>query len=144
MEVNKNAPLVHSESIEIEAPIQEVWEVLTDFAHWPEWNKSIVSMDMHGPLQVGTNFFWKSGSSRLHSKIVAIESGRMIAWAGATMGIKAVHVYRFRSEDDKTIVTTEESWEGWSTVLFRGSLRKVLARSLREGLERLKVATEVP
>ena len=32
-------------SVEIDAPAERVWDVLVDFAHYPEWNPLITSVD---------------------------------------------------------------------------------------------------
>ncbi len=46
-------PFVIETSIEIDAPPEVVWIVLTDFAAYPEWNPSLVGMT--GELEAGHN-----------------------------------------------------------------------------------------
>ena len=66
----------------------------------------------------------------------------LIAWTGATFGIKAKHVYRLEPRNGVTLVHTEESYEGGVTRLLRGSLQKTLDKALSDGLRYLKAETE--
>src|SRR2546422_9431713 len=38
--------------VEIDAPVERVWEILTDFERFPEWNRFI--RRIHGKMQVGS------------------------------------------------------------------------------------------
>lgn len=39
--VNQNAPVISKNQIEINAPIDRVWETLTDIKNWPQWQKAV-------------------------------------------------------------------------------------------------------
>src|SRR3954464_14790620 len=47
--------------VEIAAPPDVVWEVLTGFEQWPQWNPEVKSMSIDGPVAPGTEFRWKAG-----------------------------------------------------------------------------------
>jgi hypothetical protein len=47
--------------IQIAAPPEIVWEVLTDFDRWQDWNPEVKSMSFDGPLAPGAMFRWKAG-----------------------------------------------------------------------------------
>jgi len=40
-ELNKQAPVVESKEAFVNAPLEVVWSVLTDFEQWPQWNESV-------------------------------------------------------------------------------------------------------
>jgi hypothetical protein len=55
-----------------------------------------------------------------------------LAWTGKTFGIEANHIWRLKPRDGKTIVRTEESWEGLVANIFRARMERCCrARSTR-------------
>ena len=142
IELDKNAPVSQRDSIEIDAPVGNVWNILANINRWPEWNDDIKSAKLEGKLQPGTVFKWKSGPGTITSTLQAVEPGRLIAWTGQTMGIKAVHIWHLEAKAGKTVVTTEESWDGLPARLLKGYSRKMLEDAICSGLKKLKAAAE--
>ncbi len=85
------APVRSSAEIEIAAPPQAVWDVLTRFQNWPNWNPEVKSMSFAGPLAPGSEFRWKAGPGTIVSTLGRIEPPRYIAWRGRTLTINAYH-----------------------------------------------------
>lgn len=137
-----DAPVRSSREIEIAAPPEVVWDVLTRFDQWPEWNPEVKSMSFDGPLAPGSEFRWKAGPGTIVSKFEQVEHPRRIVWLGRTMSIKAVHEWRLEPRDGRTFVQTEETFSGLLARLFRGSLQKNLDKALEDGLEHLKREAE--
>jgi uncharacterized protein YndB with AHSA1/START domain len=142
VEVTGNAPVVAASEIEIAAPPEAVWDVLTDFERWPSWNPDVKSLSFSGEAAEGSVFRWKAGPGTITSTIRRVDRPRLIGWTGKTLGIDAVHVYRLEPSDGGTHVTTEESYEGLVARAFRGPLRKMVKTTLDTGLERLKTEVE--
>lgn len=140
--INDSAPVVGKSEIEIAAPPDAVWEVLTAFESWPSWLRDVKSMSIEGPVAGGTIFRWKAGPGTITSKIERVEPPRLIAWTGHTFGINAIHFWHFEARDSATFVRTEESYEGLVARLLRRSLQKTLDRALDDGLQDLKAAVE--
>lgn len=136
------ATVSSTRSIEIDAPPELVWNVLTAFAEWPRWNPDVKSMAVEGPLEPGTTFRWKAGPGTIVSTLEEVDAPRSVRWRGRTMSIKALHRYRLEPRDGGTHVETEESFSGVLARLLRGSLQKTLDRSLEQGLEHLKREAE--
>jgi uncharacterized protein YndB with AHSA1/START domain len=136
------APVKGSQEIEIAAPPEIVWDVLTRFEDWPQWNPDVKSMSFDGPLAPGSEFRWKAGPGTIVSTLEQVEPPRHVSWRGRTMSIKALHEWRFEPRDGGTLVKTEESFSGLLARLFRGNLQKTLDKSLVEGLEHLKREAE--
>jgi hypothetical protein len=129
-------------SIEIDAPPEVVWGVLTGFVDWPQWNPDVKSMSFAGPLEPGSTFRWKSGPGTIVSTLEEVDQPRRVRWRGKTMSIGALHEYRLESRDGGTHVETEETFSGLLVGLMRGSLQKTLDRTLEQGLESLKREAE--
>jgi hypothetical protein len=136
------APVRSKREIEIAAAPEVVWEVLTRFEQWPQWNADVKSMSYEGPLAPGSEFRWKAGPGTIVSTLERVEPPRAVSWRGRTMTIKAMHHWRLEANDGGTRVETEESFSGLLARLFRGQLQKTLDKSLDEGLERLKREVE--
>jgi uncharacterized protein YndB with AHSA1/START domain len=142
VEVNKNAPVLAADEIEVATSPQAVWEVLADIESWPSWNPDVKSMSLQGDLAKGSIFRWRAGPGMITSTIQHVEPPRVIAWTGRILGIKAKHVYRLEPRGGGTFVHTEESYEGLVARLLRSSLQKTLEKGLSDGLRYLKNETE--
>ena len=140
--INELAPVVGRSEIEIAAPPEVVWGVLTTLDRWPSWNPDVKSMSMLGELAAGSEFRWKAGPGTIRSTILGVERPRLIAWTGKTLGIKAIHVYRLEPRNGKTFVRTEESYDGLLARLFRRPVQKTLDQALADGLRYLKAQAE--
>lgn len=138
----EHAPVVAATEIEIAAPREIVWQVLTAIDHWPSWNPAVRSASLQGPLEQGSEFRWKAGPGTIVSRLEVVEAPRRIAWSGRSMSIKAFHSHTLDDRDGKTVVRTEETYEGLIARLFSGRLRKMLDEALRDGLLHLKAEAE--
>ena len=136
------APVRSQVAIQIAAPPEVVWDVLTRLARRPEWNPEVKSMSFDGPLAPGSVFRWKAGPGTIVSTLERVEPPRFVRWRGRTFSIKAVHEWRLEPHDGGTLVETEETFAGLLAPLFRGQLQKTLDRSLHDGLEHLKREAE--
>jgi len=140
---NGNAPVRSSAEIDIEAPPHVVWEVLTRFENWPNWNPDVKSMSFTGPLAPGSEFRWKAGPGTIVSTLDRIEPPRHIAWRGRTLTINAYHEWWLEPRDGGTHVRTQESLSfGFVVRLLRGMLQKTFDKALADGLEHLKREAE--
>jgi uncharacterized protein YndB with AHSA1/START domain len=142
VDVNRAAPVIAADEIEIAASPQAVWDVLADLESWPRWNPDVKSMSMQGDLAEGSTFRWRAGPGTITSTIQQVEPPKLIAWTGTTFGIKARHVYRLEPRGEGTLVHTEESYEGLVARLLRGSLQKTLEKGLSDGLRYLQAEAE--
>ena len=142
VDIARSAPVVERAEIEVRAPVETVWRIISDFSNWPSWNKGVTRMEFPGPLAVGSVFEWVGGGAKIKSKIEEVEELRRLAWSGRTLGIRAYHVWVFTPEGNTTRVLTEESFDGLVAKLFSGYLRKSLSRALHDGLAALKLESE--
>jgi uncharacterized protein YndB with AHSA1/START domain len=142
MTINERAPVVAAGEIEIAANPEIVWDLLTKIDLWPSWNPDVKAVSMNGAVTEGTEFRWKSGPGTITSTIRRVEPPRLMAWTGKISGIKANHIWRLEPRDGKTIVRTEESWEGLVTRIFRARMQRTLQNAIDSGLRHLKAEAE--
>jgi len=141
-QINESAPIILGGEVEIAASPEVVWDVLSTIEGWPSWNPEVKSASLEGNLSPGTEFRWKAGPSRLVSRLLRVEPQREIAWTGKTMGINVIHVYGLEPRNGGTVVHTDESVEGLTARLFRGSIKKRMDSAIDAGLQSLKAEAE--
>jgi hypothetical protein len=142
MQAKRDAPVFGTSEITIDAPASVVWEVMSRIDEWPRWNKDITEASLEGELKPGSVFRWKSGPGRIVSTLQTVDPPKQISWSGKTMGVTAIHVWRLQPRDGRTIVTTEESWEGITARLLHKWSQKTVDRAMRAGLVYLKAEAE--
>ena len=140
--IREDAPVVSSAEIEIDAPIERVWEVLTAVERWPAWNPDVKSVSFVAPVAVGSTFRWKAGPGTIRSRVEHVDRPRLIAWSGQTLGIQALHIWRLDGQNGKTLVRTDESYDGLVARLLRRTLQKTLDAALADGARYLKAEAE--
>ena len=140
--VNEKAPVLARTQIEIDAEPGTVWDLMADIEDWPRWNPDVKFCLVHGELEPGTQFQWKTGLGNIISVLQNVEPPRLLAWTGKTMGINAIHIWKINVVDSKTIVETEESWEGLVSRAMHGRMQEMLESSLNSGLKYLKAEAE--
>jgi hypothetical protein len=84
-------------------------ELLTDINNWPKWNPSVKNVTFDGRLTIGNSFKWKAGPGSITSTFKEINPSKRIVWIGKTLGIKGIHVLTLKPQDNKTVVTSQES-----------------------------------
>ena len=140
--INTRAPIIARQEIKINVPAVQVWAVITDINNWPGWQSSVKKAHLKTALKEGAEFVWKAGRFPLKSKIHTCEPFDKFGWTGKTIGAFAIHNWIFESVSDGTIVTAEESLQGFLPFIFRKKFKKTLAESMTRNLKELKDASE--
>ncbi len=98
----------------IEAPAQQVWEVLSDIARWPEWTPTVDSVERldDGPLQVGSRV--KVRQPKLPQalwEVTEVVDGRSFTWEAKGPGMKTVGRHRVVPDaaGSKVILSIEQT-----------------------------------
>lgn len=142
VEVNEKAPVLAKAQIEIVATPETVWNIMADIEAWPSWNPDVKKACLKGELEEGTQFQWKTKVGKITSLLQKVEPPHLLAWTGRIMGINAIHVWKIESKDGKTVVVTEESWEGALSRVMSGRMQTMLEESINSGLQYLKSESE--
>ena len=125
---------LHSQ-IEIEAPAERVWQVLTDFAAYPEWNPFIRRVS--GRPQVDEQLVVRmrpSGTKGMTFRptVMKVEPNRQLRWLGHLLmpGLfDGEHIFEIEELDEDRVLFTQRE-------IFRGLLVPLLARSLDRETQR--------
>jgi hypothetical protein len=142
VQINKQATLIAHKEIFIQAPPETVWEIHTDINKWGQWQPSIAASSLEGPLAPGSVFQWKTGGLTLTSTLQVVEPNRQIGWRGNSIGTQASHLWNLEPHEDGTLLTTEESMDGWLVHILKLVMPNFLDTSLDTWLQSLKQKAE--
>jgi len=142
MEINAKAPLVVRKEILIQASPADVWKIQTDINAWKDWQTDISKSQLNGAPNTGSIFKWTSGGLAITSALQEIVPQERIAWSGKAIGSYVKHVWMFKPQNGGTLVTTEESMEGWLIMILKPLTPGFLDKSLDVWLKNLKNRAE--
>lgn len=141
-EINNNAPVRCSKTITINGNSEKVWKVLTDIDNWGNWQSDIKNSKLNGELKPTTTFKWETGGANILSTLQTIEINKRLSWTGKSMGILAIHTWTLKEQDGNTIVSVDESMEGFLARLLKKYLNKKLETGMQKWLDLLKTECE--
>ncbi len=142
MNADRKAPVFSEGRIEVDATPEALWDLMAAFENWPKWNPDVQSVKLDGPVAEGTTFHWRAGATRLVSTLRLVDRPNGLGWTGRTMGIRAIHVWRFTVRPGGALASMEESFDGAVAKLFRKRLQRQLDETTNESLQRLKKTVE--
>jgi uncharacterized protein YndB with AHSA1/START domain len=101
-----------STAVEIAAPPERVWAVMTDVERWPEWTASTTSVVRNdaGPLRVGSR-------TRIHQpklraadwEVTAVEPGKSFTWVTRSPGVSVTgyHAVEAAARGSRALVSIQ-------------------------------------
>jgi hypothetical protein len=121
--------------VEIDATLERVWHVLTDFSSYPDWNPFI--RRACGPVQAGGRLevnIQPSGASGMTFRptVLKVEPHRELRWLGRLLipGLfEGEHVFTLEALGDHRVRFVQRE-------VFRGILVPLLSRSLDRDTQR--------
>ncbi|MEX0647727.1 MAG: SRPBCC family protein [Balneolaceae bacterium] len=132
IKVNNTAKACADEEILINASAKRVYKILADIKNWPVWQSSVTRAEIDEEPAGGSEFIWKAGGLKIHSRLHTVNPFTEFGWTGRMMWIKAIHNWRFEETDGNCLVKVEESLEGFLAGFMKNSLQKGMIESLKE------------
>jgi hypothetical protein len=102
--VSFSDPLPIAGSVELELPVEHLWEIFVDVARWPEWNPCFWRAGVRGgELRVGATLVWAFNPIKrgylykmpAMAELVEVVRYDRVTWEVSAPGFHAVHSYRF-------------------------------------------------
>ena len=81
-------------SIDISAPVDTVWSILTNPDQWPLWFPDLQGVTGLSAVQTGAQFQWQSGGQTGTGSIGRVEPQRSLQVVTAMEGHQATHTFR--------------------------------------------------
>lgn len=123
-------------TVDIAAPPERVWQVMTDIDHWHEWTDSVSSIKRlnNGPFAVGTLLLMKQPKfPPALWRITEIVAGKSFSWTSTAPGMKVLASHRI----EPTIIGSRASL----TLDYDGIIGGVFAR-MTSGITERYIAIE--
>jgi hypothetical protein len=126
---------VYKTTFGVDASAETVWDVLTDFDSYPEWNPSLPSIS--GELKEGSTVSLTLGmpgrpSPKVKAKLVDIVPGRRLTWhgnAGADWVFAGDRQFVIDAQPDGTVLFTHvEDVQGLLFPVFRAVMGDAIQR----------------
>lgn len=124
---------VHTEII-INAPIEKVWDELTNFQEMPNWSKSLQKIDgdfkKNGQTEV--HFMDNKGKIGIYKhQLIHFEEGKLFGWSDPfILGIRDNHKYQLEkiSANQTKLIQSDEA-NGCATLLMGNFIMKFFLKS---------------
>ena len=81
-------------NVEIDAPIETVWEVMTNPQHWPQWFPGVESVSSRTSLREGGSVEWTHEGQTGHATVVKMEPPKRLEINTQLGDDKDAHVFR--------------------------------------------------
>ena len=124
--------------IEIQSTPERVWEILTDFVKYPEWNPLLTRAE--GKLKVGekVNLTAKPASSEMNllCTVTTVEPNRQFSWkfhVGLPILIRGEHIFKIESINENKVRFIDRE-------IFHGLLVPLQAKNLETNAKPAMIA----
>ncbi|KUL33500.1 polyketide cyclase [Streptomyces sp. NRRL F-4489] len=128
----------------IEAPAEKLWDRLTDFPSYGEWNATHTDFPHGGPqpLQVGAayqeNMKLMGFPAEVNWTVRELEPGRLLAVQGkGPMGVNLGMRYQLTPDGGTTEVRIDGTFTGAAVSLMAAKLKDSASAALNESLRKL-------
>ena len=141
-------PFALHTTIDINAPPARVWEILTDFPRYPEWNTFLRTMRGRPAVGEHLRMFIVSGRQRMpfRTRVLVADPGRELRWIGHLVipGLfDGEHSFTLEPIDNTgTHFHQDEEFHGILIPLLRRTLQTDALRSFEEMNAALKARAE--
>ncbi len=132
------------DSVTVSAPIEKVWEVVTDFEARPKWAPRVQEVEIlgGGPLKEGSDIRIQVGRRAFIPKVVELRPRERLVLRAGGAAVKADHIYEVASSGDGSTLTLTAQYGGPLGAIFGLLLRKQTRRDIADELSAMKRAIE--
>jgi uncharacterized membrane protein len=134
-------------TIDIAAPAERVWQVMSDIDRWHEWTPSITSIRRLGdrPLAVGTRAIVRQPKfPPALWKVTAVEPGKSFTWVSVAPGMRVVGHHQVEWAGSGSRATLTLTYYGMIGRLFARLTREITERYIAFEAKGLKARSENP
>lgn len=122
-----------SVTIDIAAPPERVWQVVTDVEDWPRWTASMRDVKRldDGPLRMGSRARIKQpGLPVLVWEVTELDEGTSFTWVTHTPGVASTAAHLVSATANGSRLTLSVTWTG----VFGGLTSALMGKRTRKSL----------
>lgn len=109
----RDAPISANRFVVIDAPLDKVWEILTEVAHWERWHPYLANAALTGPFAAGSNLAY-GGFIKHHLEIAKVADKELVMLCGTIAGYKGITRWDIcKTDNGKTRVAFKECSSGF-------------------------------
>lgn len=129
-------------SVDIRTEAKSVWDTWMDVERWPEWTRSIESIERLDSAGLGLGSRFRIRQPGIPAAIWAVtefELGRSFTWGSQIFGVRNVAAHRLEPRGEIASVTLTLEQTGWLARLIRSKAEKTAREFLAmesQGLKR--------
>ena len=134
-------------SIDINAPADRVYEVMSEIDRWQEWTPSVTSIKRldTGPFVVGSRAVIRQPKfPPALWTVIAIDGRRSFTWSNRAPGIKVIAHHSVDANGDRSKATLSLKYQGLLGRLLARMTRGITTRYLAMEAKGLKARSENP
>lgn len=131
--------------IQISAPIDQVWQVLTDFEHWQDWNPMVNQVSGSATLGSRLNITMRGPTGKDANKyqptLLEVNPPRSLRWRATMMGgvmFSNYRVFELKEQQGGTVLVNKEEFSGLMVPLFWGKMKPFVVPMLEKMNKALK------
>jgi uncharacterized membrane protein len=132
-------------TIDIAAPTERVWRVMSDIERWPEWTSSVTSVTplSSGPLAVGKRAMIRQPKfPPALWKVTAMDAGRAFTWVSGAPGLRVVARHAVEATTTGSRATLSLDFQGLLGGFFGRATQRITERYLALEAHGLKARSE--
>lgn len=132
-------------AIDIDAPPDRVWAVMSDVERWPEWTESMAKVERlePGPLTLGSTARVKQPRLAAATwRVTAFDLGKGFVWESRTMGSHVIGGHRIEPRGDGSRAVLTIRMTGGLTPLFAPLTSRFVRRYMEMEAAGLKTRSE--
>ena len=131
--------------VDIDAPIETVWEVMTNPDHWPQWFPGVDSVSNVTSISAGGRFEWTDEGQTGQGTIVSMEPMKRLEILTQMGDDKDAHVFKLRSSGGFLGLADDECTVEYTldTLMGAGIVGRFLAGGNPADMMRVKKAMQL-
>ena len=129
-----------TDMIQIDAPVETVWQVTRDVERWPEWTPTVTSVRLlDSELRLGSVALIKQPMQpRSEWVVTEFAPGQRFAWETRRVGLHMTGTHEMSAADGGTRSVLRVDASGWLATLLGPLLRPVMRKALADENRGLK------
>ena len=97
----------YEKTVEIQAPVDRIWSVLSDVANWPQWTESIRDVELLAPQPLRLGSRAKVRQPKLPPavwEVTEFQPGRAFTWVNHSPGMTSTGIHEILATGDHQTV----------------------------------------